>query len=253
MAEDGPPAPRGLAGDAGGCSQGTVPQPHITSCSGAAAPPGSLRDYTVCTANRCRNTGPETVREQLAANESSQISCRTLVSHSNCNCCFSVSYSSQDPQKTLYQHNKLVVADCHVCALESRGALKRSLERLSARHEVGEAPGVTGRAGAAAPGPAQPQAGAPVSHQQSACFPLPFTVFSPYCCLPLPLLVQLLCKGCSSPAPCCSNSCGSGSSRNPVLLLTADDRQGTQKLHFTGNSSSLFTASSVESLWDLEH
>lgn len=118
-----------LAHTASSTQNHIAPLLHRNSCSvalgGHMYPIGraSLRDYTLFTANRYRKTGPETVQEQLAANESSQIIYRTLVSQSNYNCCFSVSYSSQDPQNPLYQQNKLVVADCHVCTLQGRGEL----------------------------------------------------------------------------------------------------------------------------------
>lgn len=77
----------GLHGDAGGvwlwlarassARHRITPLPHGNSCcvatGGHMYPIGraSLRDYTIFTANRYRKTGPETLQEQLAANESS--------------------------------------------------------------------------------------------------------------------------------------------------------------------------------------
>ena len=137
----------GLLGDMGGqglALAGTRHHPCRTAAhrsrSGSAAPGGhtypvgraSLRDYTIFTANRYSKTGPETVQEQLAANESSQIIYRTLVSHSSCNCCFSLSYSSQDPQNPLYQQNELVVADATSALCRAAG---------SSEEAMGKAPG----------------------------------------------------------------------------------------------------------------
>lgn len=48
------------------------------------------------------------------------------------------------------------------------------------------------------------------------------------------LLVQLLHEGAITRFPCSSNSCCFDSSLNPALMLTADDRQRKQQLHFRG-------------------